>query len=63
MTAPQPELEDGEVLIDQITISRIQHPEYDGDNVEITHSNGMGWVTQLGLVEAARQIIRSGDDE
>ena len=58
-------LEDGDLITDAILLMRVARVDKDGSALVIASTPGVDWITQLGMVEAARTIMHdtSGDDD
>jgi len=60
-------LEEGDLVMDAILLMRVARTDRDGSALVIASTPGLDWITQLGMVEAARTIMHesaeSDDDE
>lgn len=56
------EIRDGQIVTDLVLIAKIANPDGDAE-VVIGSSGGMDWITQLGIVTAAGQILNDGYEE
>jgi hypothetical protein len=56
------DLEDADLVSDVLVVAKVSTTD-GGTTIAIGASDGMDWVTQLGLVTAAARIIDSGFEE
>lgn len=56
------EITDGQIVTDLVLVAKVADPEGQ-PAIVIGTSGGMDWITQLGIVTAAAQILDGGYEE
>lgn len=58
------DLDDDDLLVEVLVIGKVSvMSEGGGTTVVIAKSEGMDWISQLGLIEAARQVCSGGIEQ
>lgn len=54
------EIKPDEQILDVVVLVRTVNPECGHDGIYICNSPGVSWLTQIGMVSAARSVLLSG---
>jgi hypothetical protein len=58
------DLDDDDLLVEVLIVGKVTRlSDGGGTSVLLAKSDGMDWVSQLGLIEAARQVCTGGIEE
>lgn len=59
------DLQDGDLILDAVILLRVQSDDHQASSLVIATTPGLDWMLQVGMVEAARMIMREpiADDE
>jgi hypothetical protein len=58
------DLQDDDLIVEAVVIGKITRlSDGGGTTIVIANSEGIDWVSQLGLIEAARQVTQGGGME
>jgi hypothetical protein len=58
------DLGDNDLIVEATVIAKVTRmDEGGGTSVIVANSDGIDWVSQLGLIEAARRVVHDGMEE
>ncbi|RBP66421.1 hypothetical protein DFO66_103371 [Brevibacterium sanguinis] len=56
-------LEDGDCLMGVIVIGLVKRLEGDGEGIVMNASDGLGWITQRGMLDTAQEYVGIADEQ